>query len=213
MYRNDAGTMHFVTSFPSSANPACAALFDVDNDRDIDIVLLTETSDEIIIKENGALDAATFCYGTAATCPCGNAGAKGHGCETSLGDGGGLLNGTGRASVSADSFSLAAGGLPPTTTTLFFQGDAQVAGGAGQAFGDGLRCAGGVVIRLGTRTAVNGWVTYGAMNPGDVHVSIKGAVPAGGATRQYQAWFRNSAAFCTAETFNLTNGVRAVWGP
>ncbi len=212
LYRNDAGTMHFLTSFPSSANPACAALCDIDNDRDLDLILLTETSDEIVVKENGALDASTFCYGTATTCPCGNAGAKGHGCDTSLQNGGGLLNATGRASVASDSLSLTAGGLPPSTSTLFFQGDAQIAGGAGAAFGDGLRCAGGTVVRIGTRAAVNGWVTFGAMNAGDAHVSVQGAVPAGGGTRHYQAWFRNMASFCTSETFNLTNAVRVVWG-
>jgi hypothetical protein len=213
VYKNNAGTMNLLTTFGSSANPACAALFDVDNDRDIDIVLLTETSDEIVIKENGSLSASTFCFGTAAACPCGNAGAKGHGCETSLGNGGSLLNASGRASVASDSLSLVAASLPPTTPTLFFQGDTQIAGGNGAAFGDGLRCAAGTVIRLGTHSAVNGFVTYGAMNPGDVPISVKGAVPAGGATRIYQGWFRNLAPFCTSDTFNLTNAVLLVWGP
>jgi hypothetical protein len=31
--------------------------------------------------------------------------------------------------------------------------------------------------------------------------------------RTYQAWYRNAAAFCTASTFNLTNGVQLTWGP
>jgi len=26
-------------------------------------------------------------------------------------------------------------------------------------------------------------------------------------------WYRNAAAFCSAETFNLTNGVLATWSP
>jgi hypothetical protein len=29
----------------------------------------------------------------------------------------------------------------------------------------------------------------------------------------YQAWFRNSAAYCTSSTFNLSNGLRATWLP
>ncbi|MEY4775009.1 MAG: hypothetical protein RIT40_2044, partial [Planctomycetota bacterium] len=29
----------------------------------------------------------------------------------------------------------------------------------------------------------------------------------------YQVWYRNAAAFCSAETFNLTNGVLATWSP
>jgi hypothetical protein len=32
-------------------------------------------------------------------------------------------------------------------------------------------------------------------------------------TRTYQVWYRNAAAFCTASTFNLTNGWRTTWGP
>ena len=32
-------------------------------------------------------------------------------------------------------------------------------------------------------------------------------------TRTYQVWYRNAAAFCNAETFNLTNGVEVVWVP
>jgi hypothetical protein len=212
MYRNNAGTMSHVATFGSPANPACAALFDIDNDRDIDLVLLTETSDEIVVKENGALNASTLCFGTASACPCGNAGAKGHGCETSLQNGGSLLNASGAASVASDTLSLVASGLPPTAPTLFFQGTTQVAGGAGQAFGDGLRCAGGTVIRLGTRAAVNGFATYGGMNAGDVPISVQGAVPPGGATRIYQGWFRNAAPFCTSDTFNLTNGVLVLWG-
>ncbi|MCY2960802.1 MAG: FG-GAP-like repeat-containing protein [Planctomycetota bacterium] len=213
LYRNDAGVFNLVTSFPSNANPACASLADIDNDGDIDMIFWTETSDEIITMENGALDSATYCYGTAVSCPCANAGLAGHGCEHSFAIGGGLLNAQGRASVANDSVALVAGGLPPTASTLFFQGDGQVAGGAGQAFGDGLRCAGGAVIRLGTRSAVNGYVGYGAGQVGDVPVSIRGAVPPSGATRFYQGWYRNAASFCSASTFNLTNGVRVTWTP
>lgn len=213
VFRNDAGVFHLATTFPSNANPACASLADIDNDGDIDIVLWTETSDEIITLENGTLDSATFCYGSVAGCPCGNVGLAKHGCEHSFGFGGGLLNAQGRASVANDSLALVAGGLPPNASTLFFQGDAQIAGGAGQIFGDGLRCAGGNVLRLGTRGAVNGYVGYGAGHVGDVPISIRGAIPVSGATRYYQGWYRNAASFCTPSTFNLTNGVRVTWTP
>jgi hypothetical protein len=39
----------------------------------------------------------------------------------------------------------------------------------------------------------------GACQPGSFHV--------------YQVWFRNSAPFCTAATFNLTNVVSFTWAP
>jgi hypothetical protein len=41
---------------------------------------------------------------------------------------------------------------------------------------------------------------------------VRGAVPAG-ATRTYQVWYRNAAAFCTSDTFNLTNGLVVTWAP
>ena len=91
VFRNDGATFTQIATFTSPANPACAALIDFDNDRDLDIVLFTETSDEIVLKENGVLDALTYCYGTAALCPCANAGAKGHGCENSGATGGGAV--------------------------------------------------------------------------------------------------------------------------
>ena len=44
-------------------------------------------------------------------------------------------------------------------------------------------------------------------------ISVKGAVPAGGAMRTYQCWYRNAASFCTTATFNLTNGFAIQWVP
>jgi hypothetical protein len=43
-------------------------------------------------------------------------------------------------------------------------------------------------------------------------VSVRGLITTPG-TRTYQVWYRNSAAFCTASTFNLTNGVEITWNP
>ena len=44
-------------------------------------------------------------------------------------------------------------------------------------------------------------------------LSAAGLVPGPGSVRNYQVWYRNAAAFCTTDTFNLTNGVRARWTP
>jgi hypothetical protein len=99
---------------------------------------------------------------------------------------------------------------------LFFQGTTASGGGAGVVFGDGVRCAAGTVIRLGIKTTVNSGFFGGVASypqPGDQAISVRGAVPATGAVRLYQAWFRNSAAYCTSSTFNLSNGLRATWLP
>jgi hypothetical protein len=77
-------------------------------------------------------------------------------------------------------------------------------------FGDGLRCASGTVIRLKTVTNVGGASQY--PEAGDPSVSVRGLVTAP-SIRTYQCWYRNAAAFCTASTFNLSNGVQVQWTP
>jgi hypothetical protein len=44
-------------------------------------------------------------------------------------------------------------------------------------------------------------------------ISVVGGVPSIGGNRYYQVWYRDSAAFCTPSTFNLTNGLQVVWMP
>ena len=155
----------------------------------------------------------TFCYGDAFSgpCPCGNSSTLGgeEGCASSLGLGG-KLRWSGAARIANDSFALLATQLP-NSTALYFQGTTQAGAGLGTAFGDGLRCAGGTVVRLGTKTNVAGASQY--PEAGDQSVSAKGGVALPGSVRTYQVWYRNAAAFCTASTFNLTNGYQINWQP
>jgi hypothetical protein len=78
------------------------------------------------------------------------------------------------------------------------------------AFGDGLKCAGGTIRRLGIVTNVAGSSTYPA--GAEPAVSVRGLCAAGD-LRVYQCWYRNKASFCTAATFNLTNGLQTSWAP
>jgi len=151
-----------------------------------------------------------FCFGdgTGTPCPCGNAGASGRGCASSVNAAGGRLVMAGNPSVGSDTVSLVGDGMP-NASALYFQGTAQQNGGLGIAFGDGLRCAGGTIVRLGTKTNIAGGSSY--PTGGDSSVSVRGGVAAGD-VRNYQVWYRNAAAFCTASTFNLTNGVQIPWG-
>jgi hypothetical protein len=154
---------------------------------------------------------SAFCLGdgTGTACPCGNSGAVGRGCANSIDASGALIGAIGTASVSADSFVLQGSGMP-NSSALYFQGTSQLGGGLGVVFGDGLRCAGGTVVRLGTKSNVAGASQYPAA--GDASVSVRGLVPALGGTRTYQIWYRNAAAFCTSSTFNLSNGLSVTWG-
>ncbi|MCY2959428.1 MAG: hypothetical protein NTY35_04620 [Planctomycetota bacterium] len=154
----------------------------------------------------------SFCAGdgSATACPCANASpaGSGRGCLNSLGTGG-LLVASGTASLASDSVVLS-GTSMPNSSALYFQGTAQQSAGLGVAFGDGLRCAAGSVIRLGTKFNAGGASQYPVV--GDPPVSVRGLV-VGAGTRTYQGWYRNAAAFCTVSTFNLTNGVSVTWTP
>jgi hypothetical protein len=149
---------------------------------------------------------APYCFGTVAACPCANAGAPDSGCENSFLTGGGKLVATGTAWISSDSVVLQATHLPLAAPALFFQGTTAIS----PAFGDGVRCVGGTITRLGAKTATAGACSY--PTAGDPAVSVKGQV-VGGGVRRYQVWYRNAAAFCTSSTFNLTNGLSVLWQP
>ena len=156
-----------------------------------------------------------FCFGdgTGTACPCANSGAVGNGCANSLNPNGGNLIGSGLMSIANDTFTLAGSGVP-NGPGLYFQADNQLGAGSGVTFGDGLRCAGGNVFRLGIVIASGNTSTYpNGIAPNNVPISLKGFCAAGN-TRQYQLWYRDSdPVFCTASVFNLTNGLTGVWTP
>jgi hypothetical protein len=165
----------------------------------------------IQVPSAGATGAA-YCLGdgSGTACPCGNLAPVGaqSGCLNSLGQGA-RLQATGLPSLSADTLQLSGANMPDSTA-LYFQGTAQQSGGVGVVFGDGLRCAAGTVVRLGTKLNVAGSSSYPTGS--EAAVSVRGLVTAPG-SRAYQVWYRNAAAFCSASTFNLTNGWWLVWLP
>ncbi len=152
-----------------------------------------------------------FCPGdgSGAPCPCGNFGTGLNGCANSVISTGANLSFNGMPTLSADTFSLQGTGMPDDSA-LYFQGTTQVNGGAGAAFGDGLRCVGGTITRLGVRlNSLNTSEYPGASGP---PVSVRGGITSAPQTRTYQIWYRNPApGFCTPSTFNLTNGLSVVW--
>ncbi len=156
---------------------------------------------------------SSFCAGdgldahVTTACPCGNNGAAGRGCAWHNGPNGALLQASG--TTSPDTLVLTASGMPNVApTTIFLKGDALIAGGT--VFGDGVRCIGGNLIRLGSKTNVNGAAQY--PEPGNVPISVRGQTPVGsGLIGCYQTYYRNAASFCTSATFNVTNAVRVIW--
>jgi len=156
---------------------------------------------------------ATYCYGdgSGTPCPCNNSGAAGHGCASSFSVDGGQLLVTGVASITNDTLILQASSLPGTTS-VYMQGTLQVGGGFGTQLGDGLRCVGGVVVRLGSMRNTAGGSQY--PSAGNSPISLRGQIPPVGGTRYYQCWYRTrDMNFCTGARYNLTNGYALTWLP
>ncbi len=167
-----------------------------------------------IPDECESLSGSPYCFGdgSGTACPCGNSSAPGSGtgCANSTGSGA-RLSGSGIPHVSADTLVLHAVGLPPNVLTVIFQGQANVAGGAGSPYGDGLRCVQTGLRRIAARSASSG----GALSypgAGDPSVSVRGQVPTSGALRYYQITYRNQAGPCGTH-LNLTNGLAVAWAP
>ena len=159
--------------------------------------------------------------GQAAFCIAGDAGTNACPCaqQPIPGSGGGCLNsfggvarlaGSGTASLANDTVVLSGTGMPALSSALYFQGTLRHNAGLGAAFGDGLRCAGGSLQRLGT-TFNSGGGSSQYPGGGDPAVSVRGSVGSPG-TRTYQIWYRNIAPFCTPAAFNTSNGWEIYWG-
>ncbi len=153
----------------------------------------------------------SFCGGEAigTTClACGNNGGVGRGCANSSSAVGARLVSSGIASLSADTVVLGASDL--TGPALFLQANSLAA--SPMTFGDGMLCAAVGILRLGIVFPVAGAASYpGGLTPGAV--SVGGAPISAGDTKHYQCWYRDAVAFCSASTFNLTNGISLTWAP
>ena len=157
-----------------------------------------------------------YCFGDAGVgtpCPCGNdndGSVPGAGCANGVFTSGANLWGSGVASVSEDSLVLTTTGLEPNNTGLYFQADNRVNGGDGNVFGDGLRCAGGALVRLQIRTA-----SASGASRTTIPLGARGGVSAGD-TKRYQCWYRtivNPPCGLGVNDFNLSNGYEVVWAP
>ncbi|MBK7874219.1 MAG: hypothetical protein IPJ77_00430 [Planctomycetes bacterium] len=153
-----------------------------------------------------------FCFGDGldaahtTNCPCGNTGAAGNGCGNSVVASGANLSTTGTTGL--DTIALQGSGMPASVSCIYLQGTAL----DDAVFGDGVRCTGGTLLRLRTRTNVSGASAF-PDSTDTITLSARGGVsPGSGAVRYYQTYYRNSAAlYCPPETFNVTNGIVILW--
>jgi len=147
-----------------------------------------------------------FCFGdgTGTICPCGNFGGTNEGCQNSSGQGGVLFS-TGSPSISMDDLGFDVVQLPANKPSLLFAGPNLLAPGI--LFGDGLRCTGGQLARLGVRTSS----ATGTANWAPSLAGLGGW--SSGDTRYFQVWFRDPVGGACGQGFNTSAGVQVDFIP
>lgn len=160
-----------------------------------------------------------FCdpgQGGVLACPCANPpSGSGRGCDNSAATGGASISATGTASLANDTLVFATADEKPTATTVLLQGQSST---NGVAFGQGVRCVGGVLKRLYVKSASGGSIT--APLAGDPSVSTQssnlGDLIAAGQHRYYMVYYRDPVVLggCSAlDTFNASSAFDVTWNP
>ncbi len=150
--------------------------------------------------------------GSGTPCPCGNLGdgsLPAAGCANGQYASGAMLGATGIASVTNDTVVLIGEHTEHSQSGLFFQADNDLS--PGQIWGDGLRCAGGNLKRLGVRFSDG--TGYSDTSAWTTPISVKAGNVAAGDTKYYQLWYRNPAGSPCGSDFNASNGYAVTWLP
>jgi hypothetical protein len=152
-------------------------------------------------------------------CPCANPpSGAGRGCDNSAGTGGASLGAMGGAYLSSDSLQFTTSGEKPTATSVLLQGTSAAAAGA--VYGQGVRCVGGTLKRLFTKSAINGSITAPDFLVDSDTVSVRSAAKgnpiSAGESRWYLVFYRDPIVLggCpAASTFNATQTGLVSWAP
>ena len=127
-----------------------------------------------------------------------------------------MLSASGIAYLSSDSLVFTTSGEKPTATSVLLQGTTSPASGA--VYGQGVRCVGGTLKRLFTKTASGGSITAPNLGAGDPTVSARSAAKgnpiSAGQSRWYLVFYRDPIVLggCPAtSTFNATQTGRIDW--
>lgn len=147
----------------------------------------------------------SYCECDGSVAPCGNAGPPGSGCLNSTGEAG-RLAAQGSSSVSSGALDFTATGLVPGAPMMLFCGTQRVNAGSGFLFGDGLRCAGGQVTRLGVRFPDADGAVELNLSPGQAGWQA-------GEIRHFQGWYRDPGQTPCGSSFNLTQAVSITMAP
>ncbi len=158
---------------------------------------------------------APYCFGdpgSGTPCPCNNdndGSVPQSGCANGVFASGAQMTASGVASVTADTLVFATTGLEPSNSGLYFQADNDLSPGV--VWGDGLRCAGGNLKRLGVRFADATGYSDTSGYPQSISAKAGNITP--GVTKHYQCWYRNPLNSPCGSDFNTSNGYAITWLP
>ncbi len=160
-----------------------------------------------------------YCFGRTDQgnpCPCGNdndgSDPNGAGCAHDDSAAGAALSASGVASVSADTLLLEGSRGPISNSSLFFQANNNL-DGSGSFLGDGIRCAGGGLIRL--KVKMTDATGYADSSPAVITTRSAsfGHTIVAGETLHYQWWFRDVGGSPCGNESNTSNGYTITWAP
>jgi hypothetical protein len=177
---------------------------------------------DIYLRDRGEMGLTSLCEPGVGViiCPCANSpGGAGRGCDNSAATGGAALAASGFAHLSMDSLMFMTSGEKPTALSIVMQGNGVISNGV--AYGQGVRCVGGTIIRrLFIKSATSGSITAPEFDAGDPTVSArsiaKGDPIQAGDSRWYLVYYRDPTVLggCPASsTFNATQTGQVTWWP
>ncbi len=182
----------------------------------------TNGSTDVFVADERASGSTVLCEpGVAAVigCPCGNPPAStGRGCDNSVSTGGASLGASGIAYLSSDSLTFTTEGELASALSTLFEGTTRLA--SGSTFGHGVRCVGGTLSRLYTRSASAGSVTMPNFAAGEPTISARSAQRGlqiqPGVPSYFFVAYRDPGTIgsCPASsTLNATTASQIVWWP
>jgi len=169
-----------------------------------------------LLATTGAAQDPEYCFGDPGAdtpCPCNNdndGSVPGSGCANGVFASGARLTATGGANLAADTLVLATTHTEPNNAGLYFQADNDLR--PGLVWGDGLRCAGGNLRRLGVRFSDSSGYSDTSGLPQPISLLAGNVLP--GDTKFYQCWYRTTIdppCGSGVNDFNTSNGYAITW--
>lgn len=155
--------------------------------------------------------------GSVIACPCSNPpSGPDRGCDNSDATGGASLSAAGNTELSADGLQLTASGMRTSALSVLAQGTTSPPNGL--AYGQGVRCVGGMIRRLYNKSAQGGAATFPDFQAGESPISVRSAQKGDsiqpGQSRWYIVYYRDPVVLggCPASsTFNTTQTGEIAW--